>query len=313
MEETIQLFGSQLSYEPVIENMGNFKLRSRVILCGMGGSALAAGLIKVFDPLIPLKTYRGYDLASFSDEELQISTVIASSFSGNTEETLSCLDRAIKARASVVAVGASGVLLDRARFLKLPHIVIPGNGLEPRMALGLFTCAVLKILEKKDALAELKEWSRSFDPHNLRKEGEKIAEFLSGYVPVVYSSDKNGPLGYVWKVSFNETSKIPSFCNVFPELNHNEMTSFDVVPNTVPLSKNTAFLFLIDENDDERIKKRMLISKEIYNELGFNVLEIVLPRSYVWDKIFTSTILSYWTALLLARNYGTKPEGVPLV
>ena len=136
---------------------------------------------------------------------------------------------------------------------------------------------------------------------------------MRGFVPIVYSSRKNGPLAYAWKVKINETAKKPSFSNVFPELNHNEMTGFDVTEKTQSLSSNTHFVILEDDEDDKRIAKRMKILEKLYADRGLGVTAIDITGKSRGEKIFNAVTLVDWAAYFLANKYGVEPEDVPMV
>lgn len=111
----------------------------------------------------------------------------------------------------------------------------------------------------------------------------------------------------------NETGKIPAFYNVFPELNHNEMTGFDVIDSTQGLSHNMKFVFLKDRDDHERIQKRMEIAERLLEERGFEVIVLEVSGEKVCEKLFRSLLLADWVALHTARLYGTESEQVPMI
>ena len=144
-------------------------------------------------------------------------------------------------------------------------------------------------------------------------DGKNLAENMHNKIPLIYSSLSNLSLAYNWKIKMNETAKIPAFYNVFPELNHNEMTGFDVVEGTHLLSKNMSFIFLKDRSDNERIQKRMDITETLLEERGFEVIVRELSGKTTFEKIVTTLLTADWTALHLSRMYGTEAEKVPMV
>jgi len=105
---------------------------------------------------------------------------------------------------------------------------------------------------------------------------------------VIYSSKRNVAVAYNWKIKFNETGKIPAFYNVFPELNHNEMTGLDVREATKELSKNFHFIFLKDETDHPKIQTRMDITKKLYEDRGLAVEILQLQGNDIFHKIFST-------------------------
>jgi len=183
------------------------------------------------------------------------------------------------------------------------------------MALGLNLKALLKLLEQGDALTLVSKIKLP-DSENT---GKKIAEKLRGFVPIIYSSRKNGSLAYAWKVKINETAKKPSFSNVFPELNHNEMAGFpigkvskllscdDCSAYSRLLSQNFHFVFLKDETDSPRIAKRMEVMAELFQKQRLNVEKIELAGDNVFAKIFSSLQLADWVSYYIAKEYGIDP------
>ena len=150
-------------------------------------------------------------------------------------------------------------------------------------------------------------------PETLRGAGQKLANELRSKIPVIYASARNAAVAYNWKIKMNETGKIPAFYNVIPELNHNEMTGFDVSEKTKKLSENFHFVFLTDAADHSQIKKRMTVCKKLYENRGLAVTTIALSGDAVFEKIFNSLLLADWAALHTALSYGVSPDGVPMV
>jgi glucose/mannose-6-phosphate isomerase len=132
-------------------------------------------------------------------------------------------------------------------------------------------------------------------------------------VPVIYSSNRNRILGYIWKINFNETGKIPAFNNIIPELNHNEINGFDVNGITRKLSERFYFMILSDQEDGVKINKRMEVTEKLYNDRKLQAKMIRLKGSNKFLKVFNSLILASFTAFFTAKIYGLEPEAVPMV
>ncbi len=319
MEEAIRNFPKQFAWEPKIENEDLLHTYSKFVVAGMGGSSLAGDLMKVWNPLLDLTVHRDYGLPEtclpsgmVAEADLNRTLVIASSYSGNTEETLNALDTAIEFGLAVAVIAAGGKLLAKAKELGLPYVELPADGIQPRMATGFSLRALLALLGMDEALKEITSLTKlNIKPFEIA--GKKLAGKLSGKIPVIYSSRANLPVAYNWKIKFNETAKIPAFANRFPELNHNEMTGFDSAPKAKTLSEKFHFIFLRDSEDHERIQKRMEITAKLYRDRGLPVEEIEMTGGNVWEKIFSSTLLADWSAYYLAAAYGADPDAVPLV
>ncbi|MBI2514605.1 hypothetical protein HYV91_00210 [Candidatus Wolfebacteria bacterium] len=213
----------------------------------------------------------------------------------------------------MAAITVGGKLLDLAKKNKIPFIQISDTGIEPRMAIGFMLKALLKLVGDEKNLKEAERSVSLMKPGLLEHQGRILAKKLSGFVPIVYASQKNIGLAYNWKIKFNESAKIPSFANRLPELNHNEMTSFDPAPSTKSLSSKFYFIFLKDGADDKRIMKRMAVLEKMYRQRKLPVEIVKLRGKSIWQKIFSNLSLGDWVAYYLALSYGVEPEGVPMV
>lgn len=310
MEDTIINFNKQFDYEPVIRNAEKLKENyEHFVLCGMGGSHLAAGIVKMQKPGVELYVHRDYDLPPYSDDFLKKSLLIASSHSGNTEEVLSFLRTAIEKGYDVAVITTGGKLFEIAVAQQLPHIVMPNDGLQPRLAIGFSTLSLLKIMKEEDLISTLKNVGQNIDSNKLKSEGDSLANSIGDKVPVVYASNQNLPIAYNWKIKFNETGKTPAFYNLFPELNHNEMQGFADENN----SDKFHFVFLHDANDNPRIEQRMKVLSTLFEEKGFVVTNLELSGQTSFEKVFTSLLIADWAALEIAKIKGTDPQSVPLI
>lgn len=312
MQESIQNFNNQFNFEPEIKNASNLRPAENFVIGGMGGSHLAAGILKSIDERLNIRVHRDYDLPFVKEDQKQNTLFIASSFSGNTEETVSFLESAIKENLNVAVVAKGGQLLEIAEQNNLPFIKLPDSDIQPRMALGWSLLAMSRFI-KPDLIPALKELSRTLNPLQWHDSGEELAEEIKGKIPLIYASRQNRELARIWKIKFNETAKIPAFFNVFPELNHNEMTGFDHNSENKNLSENFFFIFLKDSDDHPRIQKRMEITAELFEERGLSVKTIDLEGEDRLQKIFGCLLLGDWTALRTAGIYNSEPDQVPMV
>ena len=313
MRSAIEGFGDQFSYKPTVENAGALRPFHKFIVCGMGGSHLGAGILKARDPYLDIIIHRDYGLPSLSDKELKERLIIASSYSGNTEEVVDALEEARKKGLARAVIATGGKLMEMARAESIPYIQMPDAGIQPRSALGLSVRAMAKMTGEERALAETDTLLETLQPKVFEEAGKKLAEELNGKVPIIYSSARNEPVAYIWKIKFNETGKIHAFCNVVPELNHNEMTGFDAANSSKHLSERFAFILLQDQSDHPRVEKRMNLLEELLGEKGFPVKNIKLQGSSVFEKIFSSILIADWTAFYTAELYGLEPEDIPMV
>lgn len=325
IKEVIKNFNKQFEYEPIIENAAQLKKYHNFIVIGMGGSHLAADLILAWDPRRHILIWSNYSLPDLAEDELKNNLVIASSYSGNTEEVIDGLNEAIKKRLAIAVIAIGGKVIEIAKENGLAYIKMPSVGIQPRLALGYSIRAILKAMGMERGLEETAKLSQTLKPEEFEKEGESLADELKGCVPIIYASDRNRSIAYNWKIAFNETDKIPAFYNVFPELNHNEMTGFNLVKKRFASNGASAlkereklnepfhFIFLKDLEDHPRILKRMMMTKKFYEDRGLPVKTIELKGGDVFYKIFSSLILADWTAYYIAKNYGLESEQIPAV
>ena len=313
ISDVIKNFSAQFAYEPDIQNNGHLAKSLSYIVAGMGGSALAAEVMRAHDAKREIYIHRGYGLPRVHESVLRRSVLIAVSYSGNTEETCDAFNAARAQGISIAVIASGGKLIELAKEHAVPFICIPNTGIQPRHAAGFILKAIMKLMGDDGGLTETGALAALLDPSRYEQEGRALAEKISGKVPVIYASSENCAIAYTWKIKLNESAKIPAFYNTFAELNHNEMTGFDVVDSTKPLSDAFHFIFLIDENDHPRITKRMELTKRLYEARGLSVEAVKMEGESRWHKVFASLVLADWTAYYCALHYGTEPEQVPMV
>jgi glucose/mannose-6-phosphate isomerase len=282
----------------------------KVLICGMGGSALPGDLLKMYlrqsEENIFALTNRNHHLPRWVDKK---TLIVCISYSGNTEETLSCLREAIERKIEVVCISSGGEMAQICSQKKVPISLVPESG-QARMILGFTFSALMKILNNCNLTKGLKDISlleKSLNPTSLEERGKKIAEKIKGKIPLIYSSYKNKELSYIWKIGFNENSKIPAFSNCIPELNHNEIEGFK--------EENNDNLFLItirDEEDEKPILKRIdLTHKTLKRKMEAEIVE--MEKGDFFLKVFSNIILSYWTSYWLAIKRKMDPASTETI
>ncbi len=285
---------------------------SKVIICGMGGSALPANLLITYKPALESPVYipRNYNLPPQTDEN---SLVICISYSGDTEETLSCYKQALEKDLQPLAITTNGTLKQLAKKNNLPVAEIP-SGIQPRQAIGYQFSALLQVLNNcgivSDPEPALLQLSGDLKPEELEQEGKKLAEQLTNKLPIIYAPEKFKALARIWKIKFNENAKNMAFWNYFPELNHNEMAGFEQAEKQI--SPKQLQVLMLQEQDNDKISKRMKLTKQILKEKGIDTKNIPLEGNTL-EKIFNALLLSDWTTFYLAQQYGVDPEPVPII
>ncbi len=311
--EAIKNLNKQFEYEPKVENQDRLKKYEKFAVVGMGGSHLAADIIGAVDPHLDLIIHQDYGLPPVLGGESSDRLIILSSYSGNTEEVVDAYKEAREKDLPLAAIAIGGKLMDMAKEDGAPYVQIPGTGIQPRSAMGYMFRALLKLMGREDDLKESGKLANGFSPSDYEYQGQGLAQKLGNHVPIIYSSTRNESIAKNWRVRFHETGKIPAYYNVFPELNHNEMNSFDVVDAIRPLSERFYFIFLNDSEDHPRIQKRMEVTERLYRDRGFPVEIVRIQGKTRLEKIFSSISLADWAAYYTAKRYGTDPEKVPMV
>ncbi|MBI3495658.1 hypothetical protein HY065_03480 [Candidatus Berkelbacteria bacterium] len=310
MYQAIKNFHTQFAFEPVIAHGDTLRAATSFLVVGMGGSALGANLFQAWDPSLDIIVYKDYGLPPI---DLKKRTVIVSSYSGNTEETVEALTQCIGKKFNCVVVTSGGKLLEIAERQKLPYVRIPDTGIQPRSALGYNTRALAKIFGNDRAARELAACARTLSPAAHEPAGKKLAAMLKNRVPIIYTSRQNAAIGYNWKIKCNETAKIPAFTNVIPELNHNEMNGFDAKPATKALSVTFHFLILTDSEDMPQIQRRFEVLAKLYEQRGLHYETITFDGKTRFERIFNSLILADWFAYYSGEHYGVETTAVPMV
>lgn len=278
----------------------------KIVVAGMGGSAIGGDLLKTYthNSNIPIFVVRDYKVPDFVDEN---TLVFAVSYSGNTEETISAFESAAKKKAKVVAVTSGGVLGSQAKKV----IRIP-SGLQPRAALGYLFFPVLGVLVNSNFVdvkgSELTEMLDVLSKiEQFKTVGERIAKKIGQRMPIVYASEMLSAVAYRWKTQFNENSKSAAFYHVFSEMNHNEIAGYQAMNRSDFIT-----LFIRDKDDNDRIKKRMDITKEIISS-RVDVEEVFTKGEYLLSRLFSGIYYGDFASYYLAIANRVDPTPVTVI
>jgi glucose/mannose-6-phosphate isomerase len=313
MYEAINKTATQFGFRPRIINQNHLRKHSGYVAVGMGGSMLAAELLKLWKPEMEIIMHRNYGLPEISKTELKKRLIILSSYSGNTEEVIDGYKKADELGLNKIIITTGGKLLAIAKNNNVPYIQMPDLGIQPRAAIPLSLLSFLKATGQEKMLTEVKNLENNLSVKKYEKKGKELAKWLSKRMPIIYTSAKNEILGYIWKITFNETGKIPAYNNVFPELDHNEINGYSVAKKIEKLSDEFGFIILQDINDHPRVKKRMEVTAKMYQgrKLPVKIIEVSGENEYL--KIFNSVALADYAAYYTGVNYGLETEEVPMV
>jgi len=290
-----------------------------IVLTGMGGSAIGGDIVKTLlnDELkIPFYINRNYTLPNWVNEN---TLVICSSYSGNTEESLSAYNDAVEKKAMICGISTGGELTENLKNRGFDVIKIPG-GLQPRAALAYSFVPLLYLLNKVGIASDsiLDDLAKSVSALEQKREtysiGEsdkpifKMAKEIYGMIPIIYGvTDTTGVVALRWKGQICENSKMLAYHNELPELNHNEIVGWG---NNPDLLNELSVIWLRDKFDNERIKARQDITKQILNDMDIMQHEIRAEGETkverMLDLIYFGDWLSYWCAIL----HDTDPSPV---
>lgn len=282
----------------------------KIVLCGMGGSALAGEILKCYlrqELKIPLIIIKTYSLPKFVDKK---TLFIASSYSGNTEETIAAYREAIRKYIPTIAIASGGKLEELSKINKTPFIKLPG-GIQPRLSIGYSFFSLLKLFENSGFIESKKEdtkrTEKALKKPMFKEIAKKLAEKLKDKIPIIYASDDLSCVAYKWKIDINENSKTHAFYNIIPEMNHNELVGYTNVKG------NYHVIIIKDDEDFERIKKRIKITKQIIKEKGIEVTEVEIKGDCFLTKLFSAIYIGDWVSYYLALEDGIDPTPVDIV
>jgi glucose/mannose-6-phosphate isomerase len=303
-----------------VVRVGSCRGAKGVVICGMGGSAICGDLIRsVLEDKagIQIVVNRGYTLPKFIRTGY---VFFAVSYSGNTEETLSALSEAEARRLNVIAVSSGGRLEAIAKEKGYPHIKVPA-GLQPRAALPYLLGAVLVVLENlglartssqiKESISLLEKLSREYSSPTKSNFAKQIALDIRGRVPVVLGSTGiTAAASLRFSAQLNENGKVFSHASTLPEMDHNEIVGFSGIGKE---KSRFSLLVLRDENDHERIKRRIDITKSLARDSFDRVNEIWSTGKSDLARLLSLVLLGDFVSVYLAILRGVDPTPVAVI
>ncbi len=292
----------------------------QVVYIGMGGSAITGDLLNdaLFAQLkVPVSVVRGYTTPGYCSEN---TLVVACSYSGNTEETLSALQSVAGSGAQFICVTSGGKITKLARKNNWGLITLP-DGYPPRMALGFMFFTLYHALGRADLFSgyqsDLSQLSRflkeeihkhDLDAHNGHILAMELAKTIQHSIPVIYSSAPFlATVSLRWQNQMHENAKSLAFRNVLPEMNHNEIVGWEMDSD---VRSALVAIFLENETPHPRIKQRIELSKKLIKSGGNKVVDIYSHGTDTLEKIFSLIILGDWVSYYLAAFYKKDPIAI---
>jgi len=236
MDKLIAAFPKNIEDALFIANNTQFKTPKNeirnIVICGMGGSGIGGKLVSLWvekDLKVPIQVYHDYEVPAYISEN---TLVIASSYSGNTEETLYFVEEARTRGAHIIGVCSGGELKEFCHKYNFDAVIVPG-GNPPRTALAFSLTQVSNILVKLDLIPDtiLHDLASSkiliqTQEAAIKAKATELAAFIKGTVPVFYATTPYDAVLTRAKQQFNENSKLLCWTHVIPEMNHNELVGW---------------------------------------------------------------------------------------
>jgi glucose/mannose-6-phosphate isomerase len=314
-------------FEDAIKIAKNTKIEkiqpSSIICAGMGGSGIGGDILAsyAYDICqIPFVSCKSYDLPAFTDKNTLVFCV---SYSGNTEETLSVTQEALKKQAHVIAITSGGKLEKICKKNNLTVIKIPAN-LQPRCAIGYLFVPMLLVLDKmqildtnhvskglKSTVKVLKALSKKLQIFSKTgtNPAKQLAYKLFDTYPTIYGHTYYSPIAKRFRTQLNENAKILARDDIFPEQSHNDIVGWYGDMNT----KTKSVVLLRDEYEQLEIRKRIEITKRIAFKNAEQIIEIWCKGDTKLSRMFYALYIGDFTSFYLAILRKIDPTPVKII
>lgn len=288
-----------------------------VVIAGMGGSGIGGSLVASLsqDELkVPVSRVKSYDIPAFVNE---YTLFIASSFSGNTEETLESLQKALDAGAQCTAITSGGKIAGLAAEHDMEIIRIPGESGSPRANIGYSVIQLLFMLHYKGLLGsgfvnQVKGLITLLEQEeeDIRTRAEKIANGIKGYLPIIYCDSRLHPIAVRIQQQIAENGKHLGHVNEFPEMNHNELVGWEHPEQVLEDSK---VYFLKTDYDHPRVRERFKVCREIFEKRAANIIDLEAKGSSLLEQCFYLIHFTDWVSYFLAKANRADPFEIPAI
>ncbi len=271
-----------------------------IVVTGLGGSGIGGTILSEIiqaECPVPVIVNKDYFLADFVNAN---SLVVISSYSGNTEETISAMHQAITKKAQIICVTSGGKIQEIAKEHGFDTIVIPG-GHPPRSCIGYSLVQLLKIVQfnglvKTDLLKQVENSIELLDKEksSIKLEATLVAKTLFGKLPVLYSLGSCEGTVVRFRQQINENSKMLCWHHTLPEMNHNELVGWTEKNDALAVvTFHTSF-------DYERTVKRYEICKTLFQKYSASVTDIVAKGDSKLEQFFYLINIGDWISCYLA-------------
>ncbi|GAB4138494.1 MAG: bifunctional phosphoglucose/phosphomannose isomerase [Bacteroidia bacterium] len=284
-----------------------------VLISGLGGSGIGGTIVSelVFGSCpVPVNVTKGYFIPSYINQH---SLVIVSSYSGNTEETIACMEEAIRRNAHVVCITSGGTIAELAHKHNCSLITIPG-GMPPRSCLGYSLSQLLFIFKgyhliTNDVAAEISSASKLLinERDAICREAETLAKMLHGKIPVIYSTTNNEGIAVRFRQQLNENAKVLCWHHVIPEMNHNELVGW------AGGTEEYAVVIFRDKDEYERNNQRIQLNTDIIRRYTPYFTEVWSKGTTAIEKAVYFIHFGDWVSVYLADLRGVDAVEVNVI
>lgn len=304
MKDLIASFNNQINEAIEIGKTADFNASSKpianILLCGLGGSGIGGAIVSQLlkkELKVPFVCVNDYNVPAFVSEN---TLIIASSYSGNTEETIAAVKEAALKHAEIAVVTSGGALLEMAKKNNWNHAVVPG-GEQPRAMIVYSLLQQLYLLNKYNLisdkqLVDMGAVTQLIDKHEsaIQAEAKALAEKLHGSMPVIYADSSFGGLATRVKQQINENAKELCWDHVLPEMTHNELVGWaGGKPFVAPV-------YLATDYDHVRTTYRWNIAKDVISKYTSNINEVKAKGDSQIAQLFYLIHLTDWMSWYLS-------------
>ncbi len=323
MLETVGAFPDQLKHAMLIAQGVDYPqaMPRHVVVAGMGGSGISGQLMadwayNVLD--VPVSVVNDYHLPQYCGNR---TLVLVESYSGNTEETLSCFEEAVVRGCPTIAVASGGQLASRARKRGVPLVEIPDDLPVPRAATAYLLVPLLMALEGtglafvtdelREAIRVLSTLRDEIGPHvpTANNSAKQVALALEGTIPVVYGQGVLKAAARRWRTQLNENPKMLARDDVFPECNHNDTPAWGGSGNTDAFS----VVLLRDPTEPPSVADRVELTREMALSRARVVAEVRARGNGALARILSAMYVGDYASLYLAFLRGMDPAPIEMI
>lgn len=308
MKELIENFSEQIIEAISIAKKQNLRTKSEgisnVVFIGMGGSGIGSRIVAQLveqEIKVPISFIQNYKIPAWIDKN---TLVIATSYSGNTEETLCALEMCLQKGSRIIGICSGGKLLDMCNQNQFDVVKVP-PGYPPRAALAysvVLQLYVLKILEliSEKCIMQINKCSEFLtkNQEEIKSKAKEVVEVINGTTPVIYAEDPYESVAIRGKQQFNENSKYLCRYHVLPEMNHNELLGWASADST----HSAIFLYTSDMNDNNF--QRFELTRKIIEEKTNKIISIYAKGENQLEQTFYLINILDWSSYYLGVERG---------